>query len=287
MSTLPLDSPRIDAHHHLWRRDQFDYRWLDPPRMSPIRRDFLPVDLQPQLAAARVQRSIVVQTQHNTAENDWALSLADEHDWIAGVVGWVDLASDDCERQLLNCLAHPKFVGVRHVTHDEADDDFIVSPRVLRGLAVLERHRVPFDLLFYVKHLPHAATLAQAFPQLRLVIDHLSKPPILTGQREPWATHLRAAAQFPNVYCKLSGMITEASWHDWQVAQLQPYVEVALSAFGAERCMFGSDWPVCLLAGSYTDVVQALEACLQSCSDAERRAIWAGTAASFYNLPQG
>ena len=167
----------IDAHQHFWQRSlPFDYAWLEQPALAPINRDFLPPDLDPQRHAARVDATIFVQTQHNLAENDWALRLADENPWIVGVVGWIDLQSPACEDQLLHYRAHPKFVGVRHVIQDEPDEDWIVSPAVLAGLSVLERHGVPFDLLFFAKHLRHAPTVASAVPDATLVIDHLSKP---------------------------------------------------------------------------------------------------------------
>lgn len=276
----------IDAHQHFWRLDlPFDYGWLDAPEHAPIRRDFLPEHLAVHLRSAGVQRSVFVQTQHNLEENRWALQLADENDFLAGVVGWVDLASPRCEEQLLEFADHPKFVGVRHITQDEPDDDFIVRPEILRGLKVLEKHRVPFDLLFYVKHLKHAATLARQLPELPMVVDHLAKPRIRTGEREGWIDDLRSAASFPNVYCKLSGMITEADWRTWKPADLKPYVEAALEAFGPERCLYGSDWPVCELAGRYEQVHSALVEILGALSETERNQIFGDTARRFYNLP--
>ena len=279
---MPL---RIDAHHHLWNlREPFDYRWLDNPDLAAIRRDFLPADLAPLLQSAGIDKTVVVQTQHRLAENDWALGLADEHPWIAGVVGWVDLASPDCESQLLEARRHPKFVGVRHVTQDEPDDDFIVSEPVLRGLEVLQAHRVPFDLLFYVKHLHHVPALVAQVPDLPMVIDHLAKPRIREQVTEDWLPHFRAAAAYPRVYCKLSGMITEADWTHWKPSDLRPYVQAALELFGPERLMFGSDWPVSNLAGTYPEVIGALEEALGPISDAERAAIFGGTAVRFYHL---
>jgi L-fuconolactonase len=276
----------IDSHHHLWQRSQpFDYRWLDAPELEPIRRDYLPSDLAPLLRNAGVDRTVVVQTQHNLKENDWALSLAEQHDFIAGVVGWVDLASSDCERQLLEYRRHSKFVGVRHVTQDEPDDDFIVRPDVLRGLKTLEKHRVPFDLLFFVRHLRHAATVAQKFPNLPLVLDHLAKPMIKAGRLDNWGADFRRAAANSNVYCKLSGMVTEADWTAWKPAELRPYVDIALESFGPDRCMFGSDWPVCELAASYTEVVATLRDLLAPLSQREKDKIFGDTATSFYRLP--
>jgi L-fuconolactonase len=279
---------RIDAHQHFWQRSlPFDYRWLDAPNLAPIRRDFLPGDLKAHLDATGVERSIFVQTQHNVEENRWALGLAERNAFLIGVVGWVDLASDDCERQLLEFKAHPKFVGVRHVVQDEPDDDFILRPDVLRGLAVLERHEVPFDLLFNVKHLRHASTLARRFPNLKMVIDHLAKPRIKDGATDDWLPHFREAAMFPNVYCKLSGMVTEADWRNWKTADLRPYVDTALDAFGPERCMFGSDWPVCELASTYERVVATMDELLANLSDSDRRWIYADTAKTFYKLTLG
>jgi L-fuconolactonase len=275
----------IDAHQHFWQLDlPFNYAWLDTPPHAPIRRDFLPEHLEPHLRATGVQRSIFVQTQHDLAENRWALRLAERHPFLIGVVGWVDLASPACEEQLLEFKDHPKFVGVRHVTQDEPDDDFIVRPEVLRGFLVLQKHSVPFDLLFYVKHLHHVPALARHLPNLPMVIDHLAKPRIRERRIDDWLPHFRAAAAFPNVFCKLSGMVTEADWRHWTAADLRPYVQTALECFGAERCLFGSDWPVCELAGTYEQVYAALVEALGPISEAERAALFGGTARRFYHL---
>jgi len=277
--------PVIDAHHHFWQRSQpFDYRWLDAPGNEAIAGDFLPADLLPHLKAAGVDRTVLVQTQHTLDENRWALSLAAEHDFIAGVVGWIDLASADCEQQLLEFKRQPKFVGVRHITQDEPDDDFIVRPDVLAGLKVLEKHQVPFDLLFYVKHLKHAVTVAQQVPDLPLVIDHLAKPKIRQQSFDDWRPAFEAAAACPNMFCKLSGMVTEADHANWCVKDLKPYVETALDLFGPARLMFGSDWPVCELAGSYEQVSDALKATLGPLSPSESAAIFGETARAFYQL---
>lgn len=280
------DSPLvIDAHQHFWKHSlPFDYSWQDAPELEPIRRDYLPTDLSPLIGRVGVERTVFVQTQHNLDENRWVLALAERHEFIAGIVGWVDLASEQCEQQLCEFKESSKFVGIRHITQDEPDDDFIVRPDVLRGLKILEKHRFPFDLLFFVKHLHHAARLARELPELPMVIDHLAKPHIKEGRLDDWIDNFRAAAKFPNVYCKLSGMITEADWNNWKPADLKPYVETALDAFGPERCMFGSDWPVCELAGSYEQVYEALVETLGPLSDAEREAIFGGTAARFYDL---
>lgn len=278
----------IDSHQHYWQREKsaagFDYEWLKATQHAPICRDYLPADLKPHLAATGVEKTVIVQTQHHVEENRWVLGLAEENDFIAGVVGWVDLANEQCEDQLAEFNDNPKFVGVRHVTQDEPDDDFIIRPEILRGLKVLEKHSVPFDLLFYTKHLHHAAQLACELPELPMVIDHLSKPKIKDGRIESWKTDIRRAAEAPNIFCKLSGMITEADWQNWKPADLKPFVEIALDAFGPERCMFGSDWPVCELAGSYEQVHSALVEVLGPLSETDFSNIFGDTAQRFYGL---
>lgn len=276
---------KIDAHQHFWQHSlPFDYSWQDAEPLEPIRRDYLPEDLAPLIREVGMERTVFVQTQHDVEENRWVLGLAEQHDFIAGVVGWVDLASEACEDQLLEFKDHPKFVGIRHITQDEPDDDFIIRPDVRRGLGVLQTHGVPFDLLFFVKHLKHAATLAREFPDLPMVVDHLAKPRIKDAALDDWIDNFRAAAQFPNVFCKLSGMVTEADWQNWQPADLKPYVETALECFGPQRCMYGSDWPVCELAGSYQQVHAALVETLGPLGESELDAIFGGTATNFYGL---
>lgn len=277
---------KIDAHQHFWDRTRtdFDHAWQESPGMEKICRSFLPADLQPLLNQAGIDRSIFVQTQHNVEENRWVLQLAEENEFIAGVVGWVDLASEACEEQLLEFKDHPKFVGIRHVTQDEPDDDFIVRDDILRGLKTLERHSVPFDLLFYVKHLHHAERLGRELPNLPMVIDHLSKPEIKAGRTDNWRDNFAAAAKCDNIFCKLSGMITEANWETWKPNDLKPYVETALELFGPSRLMYGSDWPVCVLAGTYQQQIDALSEVLGPLSETENAAIFGGTASKFYNL---
>jgi L-fuconolactonase len=275
----------IDAHQHFWQLSQpFNHAWLDAPALAPIKRDFLPEDLEPLIRAVGVERTIAVQTQHNLEENRWLLDLARHHAFIAGVVGWVDLTSPACEEQLLEFKDNPRFVGIRHVTQDEPDDDFIVRPDVLRGLKILEKHCVPFDLLLYVKHLRHVPTLAHHLPALPMVIDHLAKPRIKDRRIDDWLPHFRAAAAFPNVNCKLSGMITEADWRSWTAQDMKPYVHAALESFGASRCMFGSDWPVCALAGTYVQVFNGLQEAIGGLRKSELDEILGGTARRFYRL---
>ncbi|MBY0229006.1 MAG: amidohydrolase family protein [Gemmataceae bacterium] len=275
----------IDAHQHFWQLSKpFDYRWLDKPEHAPIRRDYLAHDLKPLMDAAGVDRCVFVQTQHDLRENEWALALASEHPWIAGVVGWLDLADPGLDKPLAELRKNPKFVGVRHLVQDEADDDFVIRPEIMRGLRLLERRGVPFDMLFHVKHLRHARTLGLSFPSLPLVIDHLAKPRIRDGSMADWLPHLEKAAECRNVFVKLSGLVTEAKWDGWKVADLKPYIRKALDLFGPERCMFGSDWPVSVLAADYGGVKAALEEALGPISADERAMVFGGTARRFYGL---
>lgn len=274
----------IDAHQHFWELGRFNYDWLNDDPLEPIRRTYLPADLKQHLDATGVDQSIFVQTQHNVEENRWVLQFCEENEFLAGMVGWVDLASSDCESQLEEFRDNPHFVGIRHVTHDEPDDDFIVRDDVMNGLRVLEKYSMPFDLLFFVKHLKHAQTLGKALPNLPMVIDHLAKPEIKAGRTDNWEANFRAAAAFPNMYCKISGMVTEADWQNWKADDLRPYVEIALEVFGPERCMYGSDWPVCELAGTYEQVVGAARDVLGSLSETEQALVFGGTAKKFYGL---
>lgn len=285
--TNPIPEMRIDAHHHCWDRERsdFEYGWLDSAEHQRISASHLPDDLAPHLTACDINRSILVQTQHCLAENEWALALSDRHDWIGGVVGWVDLASPDCESQLLRFREHPRFVGIRHVVQDEPDD-FILRPDIQRGLKILEDHQVPFDLLVYPRQLQHAPTIASRFPGLKIVLDHLGKPAIRDGERgrDRWKRLLQELAVFPNTYCKLSGLVTEASWSDWSPEQLRPYFDWALEHFGPQRCLYGSDWPVCKLAASYEQVHAALMPSLEALSVSERAAVLGNTARDFYGI---
>jgi len=280
------ESIRIDAHQHFWdlSRSEFDYDWVKTLTNTAINKNYLPENLVGHLTAAGMHYSILVQTQHTLAENHWALSLAEQNSFIAGVVGWVDLASPDVEENLRELQKHSKFVGIRHITQDEPDDNFIVRSDIRRGLSCLERLGIPFDLLFYEQHLHHAATLGQAFPNLPLVIDHLAKPKIKNREVSDWEHNLHQAAQHSNIYCKLSGLVTEANWDHWTPDDLQPYIEIALAAFGPRRCMFGSDWPVCELAGSYTDVLAALQEVISRLSTEDQNWILGKTAVNFYSL---
>ena len=273
----------IDAHHHLWDLTKFDYPWI-APEWTQLRRNQLPADLKREIDAAGVDRTVLVQTQHSLDETRWFLDLAEANDFIAGVVGWVDLTDPALDRVIDEFASRPKLVGIRHVTQDEPDVNWIVREDVLRGLSILDKRGLAFDLLFFPQHLRHAPALARRFPNLRMVIDHLAKPPIKTGKLSGWDADLRSAAQHPNIYCKLSGMITEADWRNWTPADLKPFIAHAIDCFGFDRLMFGSDWPVCLLAGSYQQTLDALRQATGPLSLSEQNQLLGLTATRFYGL---
>ncbi|HEX6351318.1 MAG TPA: amidohydrolase family protein [Candidatus Dormibacteraeota bacterium] len=232
----------IDAHQHFWRS-------IDIPGLE---RSFLPDDLRPLLAAAGVERTLLVQTRSSLEETRWFLELAAESGFVAGVIGWADLTSPDLGEQL------DGLVGVRHQVHDEPDPNWLLRPDVIRGLGAVAAAGLPYDLLVRAPQLPAALKVASLRPELTFVVDHLAKPRIADGPRDlEWERGLAALADLPNVFCKLSGLVTEARWSDWTLEDLGPYVERALGWFGPERLIFGSDWPVCTLAGSYQQVLEA------------------------------
>jgi L-fuconolactonase len=274
----------IDAHQHFWIYDAGQYAWIGES-MGALKRDFLPNDLWPLLRANDLRGSIAVQARQTLEETEWLLQLADEHSFIRGVVGWVDLKSEGAAGDLERLAWHPAFRGVRHVLQDETDDHFMLDPRFMHGLSLLSRFGLTYDLLIFPRHLPVACELVRMFPEQRFVLDHLAKPPIRNRRLEPWASDLRRLAAFPNVHCKLSGMVTEADWNGWKPEDFSAYLDTVLEAFGPKRLMAGSDWPVCTLAGDYKGVLRILRDYLQRLSVSERQAIWGENAEAFYSLP--
>jgi L-fuconolactonase len=271
---------RIDAHQHFWRYNAEQYPWIPPG--SPLHRDWLPTDLAPLLAAANLEGCIAVQARQTLGETRWLLELAEHHAIIKGVVGWVDLRSPQVEHDLATLVPHPKFRGVRHVVQDEPDPDFMLGTDFLRGLGKLKNFHLTYDLLIYPRQLPAAIQLVHRFPDQPFVLDHFAKPSIKDRTLEPWQTQIRELAKAPNVLCKVSGMVTEADHAAWQPADFTPYLEVIFEAFGEDRLMYGSDWPVCLLAGSYAQTFALVEAFTRSLSPSAREKFFGGTAARFY-----
>ncbi|GAA1287119.1 amidohydrolase family protein [Saccharothrix xinjiangensis] len=290
---------RIDAHHHVWRLfpgapartgpNRRAHDWLNGADLAPIRRDFTLDDLSPVAAVAEVDRTVLVQVVPEVEETAEFLSLAahEGEGLVAGVVGWVDLTDAGVADVLAALRAGPGgdlLVGVRHLVQDEPDPRWLTRPDVRRGLRAVAEAGLAYDLLTRVHQLPSAIATARALPGATFVLDHLSKPPIAVGDREPWESLVRGLAAEPNVTCKLSGMVTEARV-GWTVADLRPYADVVLDAFGPSRVMFGSDWPVCLLAGSYEEVIAAAEELTAGLTSDERDEVFGGTAVRVYRLP--
>jgi len=272
---------RIDAHQHFWKYNQKDYSWINDS-MGMIKKDFLPQDLIPELTNVGFDGSISIQARQTLQETAWLLELSDNNDFIKGVVGWVDLKSRHVRSDLLHLSEHSKFVGVRHVVHDEKDDAFMLNKDFLRGISYLKNFKLTYDFLLFPQHLPIAYKVASMFPEQRFVLDHISKPLIRQKIFESWEEGINEIAQLPNVYCKLSGMVTEADWVNWQPEHLFPYIDVVMRAFGSGRVMIGSDWPVCLVAGSYSKVMSVVFKYISELSVFEQDSILGNNCERFY-----
>jgi L-fuconolactonase len=275
---------RLDSHQHFWKYDPAQYPWMTE-KLARLKRDYLPADLAPLLKAANFDGCIAVQARQTVEESRWLLQLADENPIIKGVVGWVDLRADNVERDLAGLARHPKFVGVRHVAQDEPDDRFLMREDFLRGIAKLQSFNLAYDILIFPKQLPAAIELVRRFPEQRFVLDHIAKPQIKDRLFEPWATQIRELAQYQNVFCKISGLVTEADWQTWQPADLEPYLNIVAEAFGPDRLMFGSDWPVCLLAAGYTEVFQFALKWSHAIGASFEERFFGGACVNFYELP--
>jgi L-fuconolactonase len=276
----------VDAHHHFLDPAHTDYRWITP-ELAAIDRPFGPEDLAPELAAAGIDRTILVQTISSIEETREFLAVAERVPFIAGVIGWVDLTDTAVAGSIDGLRAGPGgdlLVGIRHQVHDEPDPGWLSRADVGRGLAAVEAASLTYDLLVRPRELAVALEVARSRPGLRLVIDHLAKPPIESGALEPWATLLRPFGELPNVWCKVSGLVTEADWAAWRPRDLVPYVEIALDVFGPSRLIFGSDWPVCLLAASYGEVVSVARGLAAGLSGPDRDALFGEAAARAYAL---
>lgn len=274
---------RIDSHQHFWRYNSEEYGWIDE-NMSSLRRDFLPEDLGPELMHAGFDGCIAVQVRQTLEETRWLLELADSFPFVLGVIGWVDLRTENIRQQLARFANNPKFLGVRHIVQSEADDRFLLQPEFLRGIGMLTEFNLSYDILIYPRHLPVAAEFVGRFPSQRFVLDHMAKPLIKSRGVEPWSQDIRDLAKFPNVFCKLSGLVTEADWQSWKPNDIAPYLEVAMDCFGPDRLMIGSDWPVCTVAGSYSRVLNLVMEFLGKYSESVREAVLGGTAMKFWDL---
>ena len=274
---------KIDAHHHFWNYDPVEYGWIDDS-LKAIQRDFTPEQLQGEIAAAGVDGVVSVQARQNLAETEWLLQLAAKYDFIKGVVGWVELVSPKVSAELERFAASRKLKSVRHVVQGEADDNFILRRDFNRGVGELQKFALAYDILIFERHLPQAIRFVDAHPNQVFVLDHLAKPRIKEGRLEPWGAHIREFARRPNVYCKISGLVTEADYTTWTEAQLRPYFDTVVKAFGPQRLMFGSDWPVCLVASGYRRWHQLVAGWLREFSPAEQERVLGGTAIEAYKL---
>lgn len=280
---------RIDSHQHFWDISQFSYPWMPPPPeagqpASILRRNYLPEDLKPILDAHHFDGCVAVQAAGQMEETWWLLKLAEENEFVRGVVGWVDLTDPMLGSTLDACQKHPKFRGVRHIAHDEPDLRWLLRDDVVAGLTEVAARDLPYDLLLRPPHLPLIPELADRVPNLRFVVDHIAKPIIHEALVEPWARDLEVVSRISGMHCKLSGMITEADHQRWRADDLRPYVQHVLSLFPPERLMFGSDWPVCLLAGSWKQVLAAFTQACGPLPNPVREQILGGTAVAFYGL---
>jgi len=278
--------PVVDAHQHFWDPAAVEYPWMTE-ELAPIRRRFMPEDLRPLLRETGVDRTVLVQTRSSIEETRAFLALAESSDFVAGVVGWVDLAGPDVAAAIHGLRSGPgggKLVGIRHQVHDEPDAGWLLGDEVQRGLRAVQDAGLAYDLLVRTRELGAALETVRRHPELRFVIDHIAKPPIESGEVESWAEAMAPFAEEGNVSCKLSGMVTEADWARWTPEDLRPYVQRVLSWFGADRLLFGSDWPVCLLAASYKEVYEACLAALGDLPQQDRTKIVGENAVRFYRL---
>lgn len=274
---------KIDAHQHFWQYDPVRDSWIDST-MSILKRDFMPDDLRRDMESCKTTGSIAVQADQSEEETRFLLKLAAGNPLIKAVVGWVDLQADDVADRLEHFAKNPHFKGVRHIVQAEADERFMLRPAFLRGIEALARHGLTYDILINPNQLGMALELVRQFPNQPFVLNHIAKPLIKDQVFEPWQEQIQELAKIPNVYCKLSGLITEADWHAWKPEDIYPYLDIVVDAFGSDRLMSGSDWPVCQLAGNYEVVCELLSCYFEPFSEDDKNKIWGQNAVKFYNL---
>jgi len=274
---------RIDSHQHFWQYNTVRHSWITE-EMSLLKRDFMPENLDEERKANNIQSTVAVQADQSEEETLFLLQLGQRNSSIAGVVGWVDLCSPHAAKRLKFFSQFDKLCGFRHIAQDEPDDHFLVRPNFLRGIALLREFGFTYDILIYPEQLPAALELVSQFPEQKFVLDHIAKPEIKARSRAGWAVLMQNIAAKPNVYCKLSGLVTEADWKNWKKEDFRPYLDIVFGAFGPKRLMFGSDWPVCLLAASYKQVLEIIEDYVQDFAADIQDKIFGGNAAEFYQL---
>ena len=275
--------PKIDAHHHFWHYDPVEYGWIDDS-MRVIRRDFLPPDLKPAMDAAGISGAVSVQARQTVEETQWLLEFAAKLQFIRGVVGWAPLIDPAVGDVLAQMAQNPKLRAVRHVLQGERDPFYMLRTDFNRGIDELKPLGLAYDILIFERHLPQTIEFVDRHPDQIFIVDHLAKPRLRERAISPWRENLRDLARRPNVYCKISGLVTEADYTAWTPEQLQPYIETVLEAFGPSRTMFGSDWPVCLVAIDYKPWVDLVASAIQSLSGDEHERFWSGTAVEAYCL---
>lgn len=275
--------PIIDTHHHFWQYSTKDYGWISD-EMKVIRRDFLPADLQKEMKAAGVDGAVSVQARQTVEESDWLLGMAEKHDFLKGVVGWVDLRDKGVEKDIERLSHHKKFKGVRHVVQDEPDVNFILGAAFNEGIKKLLKYDLRYDILIFEKQLKPSIAFVDKHPKQVFILDHIAKPRIKERILSPWRENMMEMAKRPNVYCKISGMVTEADWHKWSAADLAPYFDTTLEAFGPKRLMLGSDWPVMLVAGKYKQWVDMVKQVISRYTPAEQERILYKNAVEAYKL---
>ncbi|HCX23439.1 MAG: amidohydrolase [Flammeovirgaceae bacterium] len=275
---------RIDAHQHFWQYDPVKGAWITD-EMQVIRQDFMPGDLKPLLDSHDIDGCVAVQADQSERENEFLLELTEQNTWIKGVVGWLDLKADDLTDRMEHYQQYDSFKGVRHILQAEPEG-FMTDPKFIKGVAQIGASGMTYDILTTENQLEEAIDFVKALPEMPLVIDHISKPNIAQASYDHWAKHMLKLSEFQHVNVKISGMITEADWKEWRVKDIKPYVDFCLENFGPERLMYGSDWPVCLIAGEYDQVIYAIKACLAELSISEQEAIYGKTASLFYKLKE-
>jgi len=274
---------KIDSHQHFWKYSAVNHSWITDD-MKLLRKNFLPEDLKPVLEANGFDGCVLVQADQTLEENDFQLQNAERYDFIKGVVGWVDLQATDISEQLERLSKYDKLKGFRHVLQGEQDRALMLKPGFLNGIGKLSQFGFTYDILIFPDQLKYAATLVKQFPDQRFVLDHIAKPDIKNGKIADWKADIMELAKYENIFCKVSGMVTEADWAEWMPADFTPYLDVIFGAFGTNRVLFGSDWPVCLVAADYAQVVGLMERYMSGFSESERQGFWGGNAVNFYNL---
>jgi len=277
---------KIDSHQHYWQYHPVKDSWITDD-LEVIQKDFLPGDVWPAMQQHGISGCVAVQADQSERENDFLLALAQKHAFIKGIVGWVNLQADDIEERLQHYSTIPLMKGFRHILQGEMDERFMLGQNFMRGIGLLNRYNFTYDILIKPNHLPYARQLVAAFPDQSFVIDHLAKPNIKEGLTDNWKQDLHAIAAHPNVYCKVSGLLTEADWDNHKTDDFTVYLDITFNAFGANRVMFGSDWPVCNLAGGYDAAINVVEAYVNKLSMNEQQLFWAKNAIAFYGLEVG